>query len=328
MSEDVLSDVLRAVRLTGAVYFDYRVRGPWVGAAPASRDIAPLVMPGVDRVIEFHLIARGSCWAQADGLEPVRLREGDLLLFPQGDAHVISSAPGLRGTPDRATYVRGPAALPLVHELGGSGPEEARIICGFLGCDDRPFNPLLAALPRMLHVPATIADWAGGWIGALTMSAVKEASQPRPGSENVLARLSELMFVETIRRYLETLPPGESGWLAGLRDPVVGRALGALHGAPAEPWTVESLARRVGASRSVLAERFTALVGQPPMQYLALWRMQAAARQLLDGAGVAEVAAAVGYESEAAFSRAFKKLLGRAPATWRRAVRSGGRAAR
>jgi AraC-like DNA-binding protein len=150
--------------------------------------------------------------------------------------------------------------------------------------------------------------------------ALKESGSARAGAENVLARLSELMFVEAIRRYIETLPPAQTGWLAGLRDPVVGQALGALHGEPREAWTVERLARLVGVSRSVLAERFTEMVGQPPMQYLALWRMQLASRLLAEGGQVAAVASAVGYESEAAFSRAFKKLVGQSPATWRRTV--------
>ena len=154
---------------------------------------------------------------------------------------------------------------------------------------------------------------------------MKESGSARAGGENVLARLSELMFVEAIRRYLETLPPAQTGWLAGLRDPVVGQALAALHGEPSEPWTVEGLARLVGVSRSVLAERFTEMVGQPPMQYLALWRMQLASRLLVDGGAVAAVASAVGYESEAAFSRAFKKLVGQAPATWREDTLGAGR---
>ena len=141
--------------------------------------------------------------------------------------------------------------------------------------------------------------------------AAAESGGARPGAENVLSRLSELMFVETIRRYIETLAPAQTGWLAGLRDPVVGQALAVLHGGPSESWTVERLARNVGVSRSVLAERFTAMVGQPPMQYLALWRMQLASRLLIDGGHVAAVAAAAGYASEAAFSRAFKKLVGR-----------------
>ncbi|MCC7243310.1 MAG: AraC family transcriptional regulator [Acidobacteria bacterium] len=317
MTEDVLSDVLRAVRLTGAVYFDYELSSPWVAEAPPSREIAAAVIPGAQRVIEYHLVARGACWAHVLGQESVRLGEGDLILFPQGDPHVLASAPGLRATPDLAMYARSSAPLPLVFERGGGGPQEARVICGFLGCDDRPFNPLLDALPRMLHVSSAVAG--DGWIRTLLMTAVEESRGGRPGAENILSRLSELMFVETIRRYLERLPE-QAGWLAGLRDALVGRALAAIHAAPGEPWTVDRLARRVGASRSVLAERFAALVGQPPMHYLTMWRMQLASRQLLGGAPIAEVAPAVGYESEAAFSRAFKKIVGQAPATWRRSA--------
>jgi AraC-like DNA-binding protein len=201
-------------------------------------------------------------------------------------------------------------------ELGGGGAERARLVCGFLGCDEHPYNPLLAALPRVIHLPA--ADASKGWLGTLLNMAIKESGSARAGGENVLARVSELMFVEAIRRYLEILPPTQTGWLAGLRDPVVGQALAALHGDPRQPWTVERLARLVGLSRSVFAERFTAMAGDPPMQYLALWRMQLASRLLIDGRRVSEVASSVGYESEAAFSRAFKKLVGEAPATWRR----------
>ncbi len=170
----------------------------------------------------------------------------------------------------------------------------------------------------MMHLSA--AGPTAGWLATLLCSAAGESGSARPGAQNVLARLSELMFVETIRHYLEALPPAQTGWLAGLRDPVVGEALAALHGQPSMEWTVERLARLVGLSRSVLAERFTAMVGRPPMQYLALWRMQLASHMLADGVPVAEVAGAVGYESEAAFSRAFKKLVGQAPGTWRRAA--------
>ena len=148
---------------------------------------------------------------------------------------------------------------------------------------------------------------------------MRESGTARAGRDNILSRMSELMFVEAIRRHIETLAPAQTGWLAGLQDVVAGQALGALHGEPATAWTVESLARAVGVSRSVLADRFAVMVGQPPMQYLALWRMQLASRRLLEGESVAEVAGAVGYESEAAFSRAFKKLVGEAPAAWRRA---------
>jgi AraC-like DNA-binding protein len=315
---DVLSDVLRAVRLTGAVYFDFELSSPWVAEAPPSREIAAKVMPGAQRVIEYHLIARGTCWGHAVGDEPIRLREGDLIVFPQGDAHVLASAPGMRAAPDMSVFARPSTPLPLVYELGGGGPERARLVCGFLGCDDRPYNPLLTALPTVIHLPAAAPQAANGWLGTLLNIAVRESGSARAGGENVLARLSELMFVEAIRRYIEMLPPAQTGWLAGLRDPVVGHALAALHGEASEPWTVERLARLVGLSRSVLAERFTDMVGQPPMQYLALWRMQLASRLLVEGSHVAAVAGAVGYESEAAFSRAFKKLVGQAPASWRR----------
>jgi AraC-like DNA-binding protein len=315
---DVLSDVLRAVRLTGAVYFDFELSSPWVVEAPPSRDIVGRVIPGAQRVIEYHLIARGAAWGHAVGQEPIRLREGDLIVFPQGDAHVLSSAPGMRAALDMSIFDGPMAARPLVRELGGGGQEQARIVCCFLGCDERPFNPLLSALPRVIHVAGQRPDATTGWLATLVTTAAREARSGRQGGENVLGRLSELMFVETIRHYLETLPSTETGWLAGLRDPAVGQALAALHGQPSEAWTVERLARLAGLSRSVFAERFTDLVGRPPMLYLALWRMQLASRLLVDGKQVSAAATAVGYESEAAFSRAFKKLVGQSPATWRR----------
>jgi len=315
---DVLSDVLRSVRLTGAVYFDFDLSSPWVAEAPPSREIAASVMPGAQRVIEYHLIARGSCWGHAIGEPPIRLQAGDLIVFPQGDAHVMCSEQGLRAEPDMSLFVRR-TTLPMVYERGGGGPDRTRVICCFLGCDERPFNPLLTALPRTMHLSGAGNDAADGWLAVLLNIAVRESATARAGRDNVLARMAELMFVEAVRRYVETLPAAQTGWLAGLRDPVVGRALAALHGSPAPAWTVESLARTVGVSRSVLADRFAEMVGQPPMQYLALWRMQLASRLLLEGAAAAEVAAMVGYESDAAFSRAFKKLVGEAPATWRRA---------
>lgn len=318
VKKDVLSDVLRAIRLTGAVYFDFNLSTPWVAEAPPSDAIAPRVMPGADRVIEFHLIASGSCWGQLVDERPIRLGEGDLIVFPQGDPHILSSAPGMRTAPDLSIFSRGTSPLPLAYELGGGGPDRTHIVCCFMGCDDRPFNPLLSSLPPVIHIRAADSNSTVGWQSTLMNLAVTESRNGRDGVENVLARLSELMFVEAIRHHLETLGPVEKGWLAGLRDPVVGQALAVLHGQPAVDWTVESLARTVGVSRSVLAERFTEIVGQPPMQYLALWRMQLASRQLMDGAQVAEVAHAVGYESEAAFSRAFKKVVGQSPVTWKR----------
>jgi AraC-like DNA-binding protein len=318
MTADVLSDVLRAVRLSGAVYFDFELSSPWIVEAPPSREIVGKVMPEAQRVIEFHLIARGTCWGHAIGDRPMRLREGDLIAFPRGDAHVLSSAPGMRAAPDMAAFARASTPLPMFYELGGGGPVRARIVCCFLGCDERPFNPLLAALPPVIHVRTTGEGASAEWLATLLRMAAQESASARAGGKNVLARLSELMFVETIRRHLETLPLSQRNWLAGLRDPTVGLALAALHRRPHEPWTVERLARVVGLSRSVLAERFAAMVGQPPMQYLALWRMQLASRLLQQGGSLAAIAAAVGYESEPAFSRAFKRLVGHTPAAWRR----------
>jgi AraC-like DNA-binding protein len=305
--------------LTGAVYFDFELSSPWVAEAPPSREIAAVVMPGAQRVIEYHLIARGTCWGNLVDGPPILLKEGDVIVFPQGDPHVLSSAAGMRASPDMSIFARPTTPLPLVYERGGSGPDRTRVVCCFLGLDERPFNPLLTALPRTIHLSGAGGDATSGWLTTLLNIAVRESGTARAGRDNILARLSELMFVEAIRRYIEALPPDRVGWLAGLRDAVVGAALAALHGDPSAAWTVESLARAVGVSRSVLADRFAEMVAQPPMQYLALWRMQLASRLLLEGGAVAEVAAAVGYESEAAFSRAFKKLVGEAPATWRRA---------
>jgi AraC-like DNA-binding protein len=322
MSLDVLSDVLRVVRLTGVVYFDFTLNAPWVAEAPPARDIAGTVLPGSERIVEYHLIVEGSAWGNIVGGEPIHLRGGDLLLFPQGDAHVLSSAPGMRSTPDLSIYARSSTPLPLVYELGRGGDVgRTRLICGFFGCDERPYNPLLTALPAVIHLPAAANDASTRPLGAMLDLAIREERRGQPGTENILSRVSELMLVEAIRRYLMELPDSQRSWLAGLRDPVVSRALGAMHGAPAEPWTVEALGREIGVSRSVLAARFTEMVGHPPMHYLTLWRMQLATRMLHDGEQVHDVAGAVGYESEAAFSRAFKKLMGTPPVTWRRRAR-------
>jgi AraC-like DNA-binding protein len=313
---DALSDVLRAVSLTGAVYFDVTAAGPWAVQAPPGHAIVGQIFPGAEHLISYHVVTHGSRWAALLGEAPLPLVRGDIVVFPHGDAHVMSSAPGMRGSPDVALYRRPPdAPLPLAMSVGGADPDPARLVCGFLACDARPFNPLLSALPRVLRV----SDHETGAMSAFVSFAVAESKTPRMGGECVLGRVSELMFVAVVRRYVETLPAGRSGWLAALRDDSVGRVLAALHQSPARHWSLDLLARDVGLSRSVLAERFTHFVGQPPMQYLTNWRMQLAASHLVGSSdGMAAIAERVGYESEAAFSRAFKKVVGVPPSEWRR----------
>ena len=196
------------------------------------------------------------------------------------------------------------------------GPGVTTLVCGFLGCDLRPFNPLMASLPRLMHVPARSGE---DWVVQCARQAAAETFEPRPGSGAMLERLSEMTFIEAVRRYRGSLPEGSQGWLAGLRDRFVGRAITLMHDAPADPWTVDELGKRIGLSRSALHERFSEMVGQTPMQYLASWRMQVGAELLRDTAAtVASVALDVGYQSEASFARAFKRSVGKPPALWRR----------
>jgi AraC-like DNA-binding protein len=318
---DVLSDVLSAVRLTGALYFDVRARAPWVAETPAMSSICTRVMPQFEHVIAFHIMMDGWCWAQlADESGPaVRLETGDAVIFPDGGGHVMSTELGRRAEPNLDMYYRPhDRELPfLLSEVGGSG-EPARFVCGYLGCDARPFNPILDALPRLLHMHGSGAG--GSLTHDLIRVALQEHEHPRAGGETILSKLSELMFLQAVRQYIESLPEDSTGWLSGLRDRHVSAALRLMHARPEESWTMEALAREAGLSRSAFAERFAAIMGAPPMQYLANWRLQRAAR-LLEGQNVsiAQAAAAVGYESEAAFNRAFKKQVGVPPGAWRRA---------
>jgi AraC-like DNA-binding protein len=318
MSADALSEVLRAVRLNGAVFFLIDASSPWVAEAAPAHDIASSIMPGSEHLIEYHAVTSGSCYGGLPGEPSVKLEAGDILVFPQGDAHVMSSAPGMRGdrSVDLSMRLRR-EALPVARNLDGGGPERARVVCGFLGCDARPFNPLLASLPRMLHVRGR--DVSDGVLRSFMDLALQESAHPGAGSQGVLARLSELMFIEVVRRHLSSASGEQPGWLNGLRDATVGRSLERLHAEPARPWSLEDLAKDVGVSRSILAERFTHFVGMAPMQYLSQWRMQLAAGMLASSSvGIAEIAEAVGYGSEAALSRAFKRLVGVSPAHWRR----------
>jgi len=322
MSADALSEVLAAVHLSGSIFFEVTAKSPWVAEAPPAARIAPQVAPSAQHAIEYHVVTAGSCWISLVGdnaTEPVKLNEGDIVVVPHGDPHVVSSAPGMRAEPNLEVYGKPGehVAVPFQLQTGGDGPSETRLICGFFSCDVRPFNPLLESLPHFMRFGRdSLASHS--LLDEFIRFATAEMGNKRAGSQSVLNRLSELMFVEIIRLYMDQLEGSNTGWLAGLRDPLVGRALTLLHARPSHAWTLEQLASEAAASRSVLADRFNDLVGYPPIQYLTRWRMQIAARRLMDpGARVAAVAHEVGYESEAAFSRAFKKFVGQSPGQWR-----------
>ena len=325
----MLSDVLQTIRLTGALFFPFEASSPWADEIVAAPKLAASILPDAQYVVSYHIVSQGSCWITLGSDPPVRLGTGDIVVIPHGAAYVMSSAPGVR--PELSadavlTFFRQMAmgsASPLVTHAGG-GNERAEMICGFLGCDLRPFNPVLEALPALVHVRRPSEVSSHDRLDPLIAFAVAESRQLRAGAKSVLLRLSEVLFIEVIRRYLDSLARDRTGWLAGLRDPIVGHALALLHENPATPWTLERLAADLGVSRSALANRFTDVVGTPPIRYLARWRMQLASRLLSDGsAKVSAVALEVGYQSEAAFSRAFKEVAGISPAEWRRTRNAG-----
>lgn len=318
---DVLSDVLRAVRLTGAVFFDMEAHSPWVGTTPATSVISNLVMPEATHVICFHVLTAGTCWAElADrSAPPIRLSAGDVIIVAKGDAHYLCSSPGMQGEADLSAYVRPTdRSLPVPHVLNqtSGGPEACHFVCGYLGCDQFPFNPLLEALPRIFRARASTTSQT--WLANLLRTAVDETGDDRAGRETMLARLAELVFVDVLRKHIADLPRDSRGWFSGLRDRQIGAALGMVHARPGAHWTLPGLARDVGLSRSSFAERFTAYVGTPPMEYLARWRVQLAARLLEQGASIIETAEQIGYGSEAALTRVFKRHAGMAPGEWRR----------
>jgi AraC-like DNA-binding protein len=287
-----------------------------VESAPAS-ELRPQILPTSEHLISYHILTGGHCYVRLIGEEPVELLPGDVIVFPHGDPNVMSSGRDLRAPGVTTSF---PRRYPQTVVMGGGGPPAATFVCGFLGCDRRPFNPLLASLPRLIHM----RKMSSAWLDGFARQVAAESQLGRPGAESVLTRLAELMFIELLRRYLDELAPGQTGWVAGLRDETVGRVLALIHERPGHPWTLAELAVEAAASRSNLARRFAEVVGQPPMQYLTLWRMQVAANLLAQSeAKVATVGREVGYDSEAAFSRAFKKATGVAPGAWREARRVG-----
>ncbi|HEY7915266.1 MAG TPA: AraC family transcriptional regulator [Blastocatellia bacterium] len=333
---DVLSDVLRVVRLTSAVFFTARLSSPWSIESPPPDQLARSLSLRAESIALFHVLVEGQCWISIEGQAPLKMEACDVIIFPHGDPHVMSSHMGARPRPIN-TLLPSQLSEEVPQLVYGGGGEATRFVCGFLHCDQR-FNPLIGALPAMLCVyghhgveqsePCEVETAsrsgvalidADGWLASTLRHTIEEADGADPGSSAMLARLIELLYVEVLRRYMQQLPSGHRGWLAGVKDHDVGRALRLLHARPEHQWTVEGLAREVGVSRSGLAQRFTELTGEAPMRYLTGWRIQLAKHLILQaGLPIAEVANRVGYDSEAAFNRAFKRHVGIAPVTWRK----------
>jgi len=320
---DALSDVLRVAHLTGGVFLHAEFFAPWciatrVGPEHCAPGLGPVLGPA-SHLIPYHYIIEGEFQVRVDGEDGADLTvgPGEVVLVPHNDLHLMGSDLSL--TPVLGSdIIQPPKDGGLFSVRHGGNGEPTRMICGFLGCADAECNPVISTLPPLLRLNVEQGG-AAEWIRSTFQYAAEEVAVGRPGSETVLAKLSELLFVEAVRRYAEALPEGQTGWLAGLREPYVARALALLHRDITRRWTVDDLGREVGLSRSALADRFIRLIGVPPMHYLANWRMQIAAQKLRStSASLAQIAEIIGYESEAAFSRAFKKAFGAAPATWRR----------
>ncbi len=321
---DALSEALNSVRMTGAIFFDAICTAPWGFAVPPMEQAAPILSPGTERLVGYHLVAEGTATVRLEGEADIPITAGDVVIFPHGDAHAVSN-----GGP--AVLVDSGAAISncLQGDLSpfriGGGGETTRFVCGYFGCERHAAQLFLAGLPRLIRMNLR-GDAAGTWLESSIRHLLSETASGRPGRAILLSKMAEALFIETLRRYMEQLPPEEIGWLAAARDPVVGTALALLHREPCRAWTLAELATEVGASRSVLAERFTGFLGIPPLTYLGRWRLQLAARKLQTSQqAILQVAADVGYESEAAFNRAFKREFGLPPAQYRKRLTGSGR---
>jgi AraC-like DNA-binding protein len=314
---DALSDVLRVAQLTGGVFLHAEFTAPWCIAARAEPGLCAPFLGPTSHIIPYHYVAVGELELAVEGEQPFSLKAGEIAILPRNDLHRMGS--DLNRPPVSAgEIIVPPDGNGLYTIRHGNGGATTRMICGFFGCDRQRGNSVIAMLPTVMKIGVEDIGPAE-WIRSTLEYAASEVAMGRPGSETVLAKLSELLFVEAVRRYVETMPKTQTGWLAGLADPGVAQVMALLHADIQRDWGLEDLARGSGLSRSVLADRFTRIVGMPPIQYLAHWRMQVAAHELANSrTSLARIAELVGYESEAAFSRAFKKTFGSAPATWRR----------
>ncbi len=314
---DAFSEILSGVKLNGAVFFTAEFSAPWGVSAPGSKTMTATVAPGAEHLVLYHLVVEGAAVIELLDGQSTEVGPGDVVIFPNGDAHHMSS--GKDATRPFPNY--GINAKIQARELSplraGGGGNISRLVCGYMTCDPYLSRPILSGLPAVFKVNIR-ADRSGHWLESSIMHLVDEAGSGSAGSEAMLAKLSEALFVDALRRYVGNLPVQERGWLAGSRDPIVGKSLALLHRRVAEPWTIAHLAEEVGISRSALVERFTRFLSEPPMTYLTRWRLQLAARSLkTTSRGVADIAADVGYESEAAFNRAFKREFGQPPGRYR-----------
>jgi len=316
---DALSEVLKHVTINGAVFYNAEFTCPWHFRAPKSSALLPYLKADPRHVILYHLVTSGQAWAypESDPARRAALAPGQVVIFPHGDSHHMGN-----GSP--TAYIDDEQHLAQIFTQGlevaryGGGGEPTRFVCGYLLCDSQLCRMVLQCLPPLLVVDLR-RDAAGRWLEESIQTAVVRAASHEPGMEAVLAKLSELLFVDTLRRYIASLDPSETGWLAGLRDPRVAAALTALHRDPARSWTVADLAAEAGTSRSVLAGKFRHYLNEPPIAYLQRWRLHLGARLLEQtDRGVAEIAMQVGYDSEAAFNRAFKREFSEPPARYRR----------
>jgi len=315
---DALSDVLRLVGLTGGVFLDAEFTAPWSVCGKVAPELCRPYMAEPEYVVGFHYVVEGAFILTLDDGAPQRISAGELVMLPRNDLHVFGSAGGLAAI-GVGVLMQKPAVSGVARIIHGGGGARTRMVCGFLGGNVQ-LHPLLINLPPVMTLE--LATLPGGdWMERSFAYAAQTLADGDPGAATVMAKMSELLFVEAVRRYLAALPPEETGWLAGLRDPAIGRALSLMHARLNEGWTADALAREVNLSRSTFADHFTTLIGVPPMRYLLNWRMQVA-RQKLQGAHrtIAQIAFEVGYESEAAFTRAFRRQFGLPPAVWRKAA--------
>lgn len=302
MPVDPVGEALHLLRMSGMFYCLTEATAPWA-----------LEMPAFTDCLSFHVVTAGGCWLDVDGARAVYLRAGDLALVPHGRGHHLFSQPGVAPAPrvDKLPQQMLSEHYSILRHGGGGAP--STLICGIVSFHDPAAQQLLRLLPPVIHTDGAAAP-SRTWIGDTLGLMAAEVRQLRPGGEAVTTRLADILVIQAIRAWIESDPAARTGWLGALQDPQIGQAIVAMHRDPGHPWTVASLANQAAMSRSAFAARFTQLVGEPAVQYLTRWRMQVAQARLRQGpTSIRELASQFGYESEAAFSHAFKRVTGVSP---------------